>query len=71
MKLYIAGDQGMVGSALVRRYEREPDVTLLLRTRRELDLTNQTAVDVSPGPLSRWTSIAAPMTSELSLSALS
>jgi GDP-L-fucose synthase len=45
MKLYIAGHQGMVGSALVRRYEREPDVTLLLRTRRELDLTNQGAVD--------------------------
>jgi GDP-L-fucose synthase len=45
MNLYIAGHQGMVGSALVRRYEREPDVTLLLRTRRELDLTNQAAVD--------------------------
>jgi GDP-L-fucose synthase len=45
MKLYIAGHQGMVGSALVRRYEREKGVTLLLRTRQELDLTSQTAVD--------------------------
>jgi GDP-L-fucose synthase len=29
----------------VRRFEREAGVTLLLRTRRELDLTNQAAVD--------------------------
>lgn len=35
----------MVGSALVRRFEDEPDMTLLLRTRRELDLANQAAVD--------------------------
>jgi GDP-L-fucose synthase len=45
MKLFIAGHQGMVGGALVRRFAREPDVTLLLRPRRELDLTNQAAVD--------------------------
>jgi GDP-L-fucose synthase len=45
MKLYIAGHQGMVGGALVRRYHREPGVTLLLRTRRELDLASQAAVD--------------------------
>jgi GDP-L-fucose synthase len=45
MKLYIAGHNGMVGGALVRRFEREPDVTLLLRTRRELDLTNQSTVE--------------------------
>ena len=44
MKLYIAGHNGMVGSALVRRFEREPGVSLLLRTRRELDLTNEAAV---------------------------
>lgn len=35
----------MVGSALVRRFEREPGIALLLRTRRELDLLNQAAVD--------------------------
>ena len=34
----------MVGGALVRRFQAEPGVTLLLRTRRELDLTNQAAV---------------------------
>jgi GDP-L-fucose synthase len=45
MKLFIAGHQGMVGSALVRRFAREPDVTLLLRTRPELDLTSQAAVE--------------------------
>jgi GDP-L-fucose synthase len=44
MKLYIAGHNGMVGGALVRRFQAEPGVTLLLRTRRELDLTNQAAV---------------------------
>lgn len=45
MKLFIAGHNGMVGAALVRRFQREPGVTLVLRTRRELDLTNQAAVD--------------------------
>jgi GDP-L-fucose synthase len=35
----------MVGSALVRRFSREPGVTILTRTRRELELTNQTSVD--------------------------
>ena len=34
----------MVGAALVRRFQREPAVNLLLRTRAELDLTNQAAV---------------------------
>jgi len=44
MKLFIAGHNGMVGAALVRRFQREPGVTLVLRSRRELDLTNQAAV---------------------------
>jgi len=44
MKVYIAGHNGMVGGALVRRFRSEPGVTLLLRTRRELDLTSQPAV---------------------------
>lgn len=44
MRLYIAGHNGMVGSALMRRFRREPDCELLLRDRRELDLTNQAAV---------------------------
>ncbi len=45
MKLFIAGHNGMVGGALVRRFQREPGVTLLLRSHRELDLANQAAVD--------------------------
>jgi GDP-L-fucose synthase len=45
MKLFIAGHTGMVGSALVRRFQREPDFTLLLRSRQQLDLTNQATVD--------------------------
>lgn len=35
----------MVGGALVRRFQHETGVTLLLRTRRELDLTSQAAVE--------------------------
>jgi len=45
MKLFIAGHNGMVGGALVRRFRSEPDMELLLRTRQELDLTNQAAVE--------------------------
>ena len=41
MKLFIAGHNGMVGSALVRRFQGEPGVSLVLRTRQELDLTNR------------------------------
>ena len=43
MILFIAGHNGMVGAALVRRYRREAGVNLLLRTRSELDLENQAA----------------------------
>ena len=35
----------MVGAALVRRWQNEPSVELLLRSHRELDLTNQGSVD--------------------------
>lgn len=34
----------MVGGALVRRFQNEPGVELILRTRSELDLSNQAAV---------------------------
>jgi GDP-L-fucose synthase len=43
-RVFIAGHLGMVGSALVRRLQGEPSVHLLLRSRAELDLTNQAAV---------------------------
>jgi GDP-L-fucose synthase len=45
MRLYIAGHQGMVGSALVRRFQREPGVSLLLRNYPDVDLTRQTSVE--------------------------
>ena len=35
----------MVGGALVRRFQNQPGVELLLRSRRELDLTSQAAVE--------------------------
>lgn len=44
MKIFVAGHNGMVGSALVRRFQREPGVELVLRPRRELNLTDQSAV---------------------------
>jgi len=44
MKLFIAGHNGMVGGALVRRFSAEPGISLVLRTRQELDLTSQAAV---------------------------
>jgi GDP-L-fucose synthase len=44
VKIFVAGHRGMVGAALVRRLEREPGVELVLRTRRELDLTDAAAV---------------------------
>lgn len=40
-KIYVAGHQGMVGSALVRRLRREGYHNLLLPNRQELDLTQQ------------------------------
>jgi GDP-L-fucose synthase len=45
-KLFIAGHQGMVGSALVRRLKQEPGFELLLRDRVQLDLASQSAVEV-------------------------
>ena len=44
MKLFVAGSKGMVGSALMRRFSSEKGVTLIGRTRAELDLTSQSAV---------------------------
>jgi GDP-L-fucose synthase len=43
-KIYVAGHRGLVGSALVRRLKALGYGNLLLRTRHELDLTNQASV---------------------------
>ena len=44
-KIYVAGHQGMVGSAIVRRLHGEGYSNLILRSRQELDLTDQSTVD--------------------------
>ncbi len=43
-KIYIAGHRGMVGSAIMRKLEKEGYSNLLTRTSSELDLRNQQAV---------------------------
>jgi GDP-L-fucose synthase len=43
-RIYIAGHRGLVGAAVVRTLERLGYENLLMRTHRELDLTNQAAV---------------------------
>jgi GDP-L-fucose synthase len=43
-KIFVAGHRGMVGSAIVRQLKERGDTELILRTRKELDLTNQEAV---------------------------
>ncbi len=44
MRLFIAGHNGMVGSALVRRFRQEKQVELVLKNRTELDLLDQRQV---------------------------
>ena len=43
-KIYIAGHRGLVGSAIVRQLEKRDFTNLLMRTHKELDLTNQAQV---------------------------
>jgi GDP-L-fucose synthase len=43
-QIYVAGHRGLVGSAIVRALNAQGYTRLLLRTHRELDLTDQTAV---------------------------
>lgn len=42
--IYVAGHRGMVGSAIVRKLEAEGFRNIITRTSKELDLTNQAAV---------------------------
>lgn len=44
-KIYIAGHRGLVGSAIWRSLEAQGYTNILGRTREELDLTNQAAVE--------------------------
>lgn len=44
-RIFVAGHQGMVGSALVRQLSNRPNVELVLRSRRELNLLSQQDVE--------------------------
>ncbi len=44
-KIYIAGHRGLVGSALLRRLEKDGYTNLIYKTSQELDLTNQQKVE--------------------------
>jgi len=43
--IYVAGHNGMVGSALVRQLQNDPKNSILTTSRNQLDLTNQAAVN--------------------------
>jgi GDP-L-fucose synthase len=43
-RIFVAGHKGMVGSAIVRQLSKDPEVTLLLAERSELDLRDGAAV---------------------------
>ena len=40
-RVFVAGHRGMVGSAIVRQLENQPNIELVLRTRTELNLLSQ------------------------------
>ena len=42
--VFVAGHRGMVGAAIVKQLENRENVTIITRTRSELDLTSQSAV---------------------------
>jgi len=44
-RVFVAGHNGLVGSAILRRLEREPSSTVLTATRDQLDLRDQAAVN--------------------------
>jgi GDP-L-fucose synthase len=44
-RIFVAGHRGLAGSAIVRALQRQGFANLLIRTRSELDLTKQTAVN--------------------------
>lgn len=44
LRVFVAGHNGMVGSAIVRQLEKTEGVELITRSRKQLDLTNQQAV---------------------------
>jgi len=45
-KIFVAGHKGMVGSSIKRKLEKNGFYNLILKTSKELDLTNQESVDL-------------------------
>ena len=43
-KIFVSGHNGMVGSAICRQLQQQPDVEIITRTRAKLDLCDQAAV---------------------------
>ena len=43
-KIFVAGHRGMVGSALVRRFEAQGFTDLLTRDRTQIDLADESAI---------------------------
>src|SRR5215471_14691081 len=44
-RIFVAGHRGLVGSAIARKLEHDRYTNLIYRTRHEVDLTSQQAVD--------------------------
>lgn len=44
-KIYVAGHRGMVGSAIVRQLQADPEINVVTRSHKELDLLNQAQVE--------------------------
>ncbi|RBP52622.1 GDP-L-fucose synthase [Arenicella xantha] len=44
-RVYVAGHQGMVGSAIIRQLREQDEVDIVTRSRAELDLTDQRSVN--------------------------
>ena len=43
-KIYVSGHKGLVGSAIVRKLKKEGYKNIICKSRKDLDLTNQTKV---------------------------